>query len=89
MLQKENLGLFVRQVPSAACAPFKAFAAWSVQLEARMRRRGVGQVRVSLPRLPALLSVHRSEHQAPRAVFLLASQSMNLYPLSELLAEFE
>ncbi|CAK0736710.1 hypothetical protein CVIRNUC_000790 [Coccomyxa viridis] len=42
--KKENLGLFVRQVPSAACAPFKAFAAWSVQLEARMRRRGVGQV---------------------------------------------
>ena len=53
MLQKESLGHFVRQVPGAARAPFKAFAAWNVRLEAYLRRPEVEQVRVSLPALPA------------------------------------
>ena len=53
MLQKENLGHFVRQVPGAACAPFKAFAAWSVQLEAHLRRPEVKQVCINLPQMLA------------------------------------
>ena len=58
MLQTERLGHIVRQVPNAACAPFKAFAAWSVRLEAHLRRPEVQQVRVSLPPVPALPTVH-------------------------------
>ena len=52
----------MRQVPSAACAPFKAFAAWNMQLEAYLRRPEVKQVRVGLPPVPASPTVHSSEH---------------------------
>ena len=45
MLQRENVGHFVRQVPGTASAPFKAFAAGSVQLDRHLRRPEVKQVR--------------------------------------------
>ena len=64
MLQMESLGQFVRQVPSAACAPIMAFAAWSMQLKAHLRRPEVGQVRIGLPPVPGSSLVHYSEQHA-------------------------
>lgn len=43
LLQKEKLGHAARQVPGALAAPFKAFAQWSLYLDAQRRKPEVKQ----------------------------------------------
>ena len=76
MLQKESLGHFVRQVPSAARAPFKAFAAWNVRLDAYLRRPEVEQARVSLPHLPACCVHIALRTRLPCAASLFAEDAL-------------
>lgn len=44
LLQKEKLVHAARQVPSTLAAPFKAFAQWSLYLDAQRRKPEVKQV---------------------------------------------
>ena len=44
LLQKEKLGHAARQVPGSLAAPFKAFAQWSLYLDAQRRKPEVKQV---------------------------------------------